>query len=205
MSKYCGNSECLNRLNYLPEPPVSDKFRQYEQLALRIRSFAGLLGVHEVLDPYRLAESVGLRVVALEDIEGLSEKAKALLKSPESVWSGGATPMLPDGTRIVLLNPSQSQGRKAATLMEEVCHVLLGHKPSQLSSGTNENEAQRSFDKTIEEEAYSVGCAALLPYRALFCNLLRKHSIKSIADQVGVSQSLVRYRMRVLKLTPYLT
>lgn len=204
MSNYCGNSECLNRLSYLPEPPVSDKFRQYEQLALRVRSFAGLLGIHDKLDPYGLAKSAGLRVVALDDIEGLTEKAKALLRSPEIAWSGGATPMLPDGTRIVLLNPSQSQGRKAATLMEEVCHVLLGHKPSQISSGSESKDAQRSFDKNIEEEAYSVGAAALLPYRSLFCNLLRKQSIKSIAAQAGVSQSLVRYRIRVLKLTNYL-
>ncbi|MBS1791826.1 MAG: ImmA/IrrE family metallo-endopeptidase [Acidobacteria bacterium] len=201
MSNYCGDSACLNPLNFLPAPPVRDKFRQYEQLSLRIRSFAGLKSIHDRLDPYGLAKSAGLRVIAVEDIQGLSDKAKALLKSPDIAWSGGATPMLPDGSRIVILNPSQSQGRKAATLMEEVCHVLLGHTPSQISAGS---QAQRTYNQQIEEEAYSVGAAALLPYRALLCSLLRKRSIRTIASQAGVTQSLVRYRIKILRLTSHL-
>ncbi|MBP6822084.1 MAG: ImmA/IrrE family metallo-endopeptidase [Acidobacteria bacterium] len=197
MPSSCGNSDCLNRLLYVPEPAVSEKFRQYEQLGLRVRSFAGLTSIHDRLDPFVLAESVGLRVVPLESIAGLTEDVKAVLQSPDRAWSGGATPMLPDGTRIVILNPSQSSQRKAATLMEEICHVLLGHKHSELSSA-------RTHDKNIEDEAYSVGAAALLPYRALVCDLSRGHSIKFIAAQAGVSQALVRYRIKILKLTTYL-
>ena len=135
MSSSCGNPDCLNRLNFLPDPPVSEKFRNYEQLALRIRFFAGLSDIHDKLDPYLLAQSAGLRVVPFEAIDGLTESVKAVLRSPDGAWSGGATPMLPDGTRVVILNPSHSSSRKAATLMEEVCHVLLGHKHSQLSAG----------------------------------------------------------------------
>ncbi len=206
MSSSCGNPDCLNRLNFLPEPPVSEKFRQYEQLALRIRSFAGLSSIHDKLDPYLLAQSAGLRVVPLDAIDGLSEDIKAVLQSSNGAWSGGATPMLPDGTRVVILNPSHSNSRKAATLMEEVCHVLLGHKHSELSAaGLGSDNAHRTHNKQIEEEAYSVGAAALLPYRALICNLLRNQSIKSIAVSVGVSQALVRYRIRVLKLSTHLT
>lgn len=202
MAGFCGNSDCLNRLHYLPADTVSEKFRQYEQLALRVRSFAGLAGIHDRLDPYALAESVGLRVVALDSINGLSEESKALLQSPNGAWSGGATPMLPDGTHIVILNPSHSKTRKMATLMEEVCHVLLGHKHSELSANS---ENGRTHNKRIEEEAYSVGAAALLPYRALICNLSSGQSIQSIAAQAGVSQALVRYRIKVLKLSAYLT
>ncbi|MEK7829778.1 MAG: hypothetical protein AAB401_01755, partial [Acidobacteriota bacterium] len=93
MSSSCGNSDCLNRLLYLPESTVSEKFRQYEQLGLRVRSFAGLSGIHDKLDPFALAESVGLRVVPLEAIAGLTEDVKAILQSPDRAWSGGATPM----------------------------------------------------------------------------------------------------------------
>ncbi len=203
----CGNLDCLNQLNFLPESPVSEKFRQYEQLALRIRSFAGLSDIHDKLDPYLLAHSAGLRVVPLDAIDGITDDIKAVLQSSNEAWSGGATPMLPDGTRVVILNPNHSNSRKAATLMEEVCHVLLGHKHSELSTGGNLNaeNAHRTHNKQIEEEAYSVGAAALLPYRALICNLLRGQSIKSIALFAGVSQALVRYRIRVLRLSSYLT
>lgn len=205
MSSFCGNKDCLNRQRHLPESPVSEKFRRYEQLALRVRSFAGLTGIHDKLDPYTLAESVSLRVVPFESIAGLSDEAKALLQSPAGAWSGGATPMLPDGTHVVILNPSHSEARKMATLMEEVCHVLLGHKHSELSAASENSEAHRTHNKQIEEEAYSVGAAALLPYRALVCNLSRGLSVKSISAQAGVSQALVRYRIRVLKLSAYLT
>lgn len=205
MSSFCGNSDCLNRSRFLPAPPVSDKFRQYEQLALRVRSFAGLAGIHDRLDPYALAESVGLRVVPLDSIAGLSNEAKALLQSPTSgAWSGGATPLLPDGTRIVILNPSHSETRKMATLMEEICHVLLGHQHSELTTALETSAASRTHHQQIEEEAYSVGAAALLPYRALACNLSRGQSIRTIATQIGVSQALVRYRIRILRLSQYL-
>ena len=204
MSSSCGNRDCSNRLNFLPSHPVSEKFRQFEQLALRIRSFAGLSGIHDKLDPYLLAQSAGLRVVPLDAINGLTEDAKAVLQSPNGAWSGGATPMLPDGTRIVILNPNHSTTRKAATLMEEICHVLLGHQHSELSTGNSNSDASRTHHQHIEEEAYSVGAAALLPYRALVCSLLRGQSIKAIAIQAGVSQALVRYRIRVLKLSVHL-
>ncbi|MDX2043165.1 MAG: ImmA/IrrE family metallo-endopeptidase [Acidobacteriota bacterium] len=204
MSSYCGNSDCQNRQRLLPEFPISEKFRQYEQLALRVRSFAGLTGIHDRLDPYALAESVGLRVVPLESIAGLSEETKAVLQSPSGGWSGGATPMLPDGTHIVILNPSHSETRKMATLMEEICHVLLGHKHSELSAAPENSEAHRTHNQQIEEEAYAVGAAALLPYRALLCNLSRGQTIKTIAAQSGISQALVRYRIKVLRLSSYL-
>ncbi len=205
MSSFCGNSDCLNRSRFLPEPPVSDKFRQYEQLALRVRSFAGLAGIHDRLDPYALAESVGLRVVPLDSVVGLSDEAKALLQSTASgAWSGGATPVLPDGTRVVILNPSHSETRKMATLMEEICHVLLGHQHSELTTDSENAAAGRTHHQQIEEEAYSVGAAALLPYRALACNLSRGQSIRAIAAQAGVSQALVRYRIKILRLSHYL-
>lgn len=204
MSSFCGNRECRNRQRFLPEPPVSDKFRQFEQLALRVRSFAGLTGIHDRLDPFALAESVGLRVVPLDSITGLSDETKALLQSPGGAWSGGATPILPDGTRVVILNPSHSETRKMATLMEEICHVLLGHQHSEITTKETA-EAARTHNQQIEEEAYSVGAAALLPYRALTCNLSRGQSIRTIAAQAGVSQALVRYRIRVLRLAQYLT
>ncbi|MBL8189693.1 MAG: ImmA/IrrE family metallo-endopeptidase [Acidobacteria bacterium] len=185
---------------------MSDKFCQFERLALRVRSFAGLTGIHDRLDPYALAESVGLRVVPLDSISGLSDETKALLQSPTSgAWSGGATPILPDGTRVVILNPSHSETRKMATLMEEICHVLLGHQHSELTTATETSEASRTHHQQIEEEAYSVGAAALLPYRALACYLSRGFTIKTIATHAGVSQALVRYRIRVLKLSAYLS
>jgi Zn-dependent peptidase ImmA (M78 family) len=145
----------------------------------------------------RLAESLRIRVVSLDSIDGLSEEAREHLAGSRQ-WSGGVTESLPDGTRVVVMNENQSRERRAATLMEEICHTLLGHTPSLISAGT-EVEG-RTYNRVVEEEAYGVGAAALLPYRALSEALSRGDSVEAIARHFGVTQSLVEYRMRVLDL-----
>jgi len=194
----CGKSECSDLLSYLPA--TGGKFRRYEKLGLRVRSFLNL-GIHERLDPYKLAELIGLRVISLKDVIGLPDDVKLVLMNSSHAWSGGATPELPDGSRVVIINPMQSQGRRAATLMEEVCHTLFDHKHSQITLTPDSDNKYRDYNDLIEEEAYSVGAAALLPYHALDCDLSRGVVIKSIANHFGVTLSLVKYRMRVLRLT----
>ena len=200
MASFCGSTECLDRLSFLPA--TTGKFRRYEQLGLRVRSFLNL-GIHDRLDPLKLAKMVRLIVITVKDVVGLSEDVKQVLGSSSQAWSGGATPELPDGSRIVILNPMQSQGRQAATLMEEVCHSLLGHKHSQITLNPDSGENHRDYNDSIEEEAYAVGAAALIPYRALACDLSRGLAIESIANYYGVTRSLVKYRIRVLHLTGY--
>lgn len=201
MAGFCHNKECSDKLSYLPV--TSSRFRHYEQLALRVRAFVNL-GIHDKLEPLKLAEVVGLRVLTPDNINGLSDEAKQVLADPDMAWSGGATPQLPDGTYVVVLNPLQSPGRQAATLMEEVCHIVLGHRHSQIAQNAGAvGENNREYNDSIEEEAYSVGAAALVPYRSLACDLSRGHSIKEIARHFGVSQSLIKYRIRVLRLTAH--
>jgi hypothetical protein len=199
MSVFCDNKDCLDRLTYLPV--TNGKFRQYEQLGLRFRSFVNL-EIHDRLYPIKLADVVGLKVLAIDAISELSAETKQILSDPSIGWSGGATPVLPDGSHLIFLNPSQSPGRQAATLMEEISHILLGHRHSQIAHDTATiGENRREYNESIEEEAYSVGAAALVPFRSLACDLSRGRSIKSIAEHFGVTQSLIKYRMRVLHLT----
>jgi hypothetical protein len=198
MPAFCDNKECSDQLSYLPA--TTSKFRQYEQFGLRVRSFLNL-GIHHRLDPVQLADVIGVKILTLDAVSGLSCEAKQILSDASLGWSGGATPELPDGSRIVILNPSQSPGRQAATLMEEICHILLGHRPSQIVQAAGAGQNHRNYNDSIEEEAYSTGAAALVPYRSLACDLSRGSSIGSIAKHFGVTQSLIRYRMRVLHLT----
>lgn len=200
MANFCGSNDCLDSLSYLPV--TAGKFRRYEQLGLRVRSFLNL-GIHERLNPLRLAELVGLRVITLKDVVGLSDEVKQVLTNSSQAWSGGATPELPDGSRIVIINPMQSQGRQAVTLMEEISHTLLGHRHSQIMLDPGEKNNHRDYNDLIEEEAYAVGAAALVPYRALACDLSRGIIIKSIANHFGVTPSLVKYRIRVLRLVSH--
>lgn len=182
-------------------PPLKGKWRVYEREAARIRVFAGV-GEQEPLDPFRLAESLNFKVIALGAVEGLSEAAREQLDRPDPGWSGVTIPQLNDGTRLIILNMRQSRRRQAATLMEEICHVLLGHKPSQVAATAGALGAGgRTYDEAIEEEAYAVGAAALVPYQALTARLGAGHTVKDIAKHFGVSQALIKYRVRVLGLT----
>jgi hypothetical protein len=183
-------------IHFDPLPPAGEKWRSFERKAIKLRKFAGL-DQSRPLDPYQLAELIRIKVVSLKDLKDLSEESRLHLSGSDN-WSGGVTELLPDGTRIVIINDRHSRRRNAVTLMEEICHSILGHKPSIISQTNG-----RTYDRQIEEEAYSVGAAALVPYQALAEKLAKHETVKSIAGFFGVSVHLIEYRMRVLGLWKY--
>lgn len=169
-------------------------------MALQVRNFAQA-PLTTKLDPFVLAESINIRVLYLSDLVELSESSRAHLDVPNG-WSGGATQDLGDGSHIVILNRRHSLGRQAATLMEEVCHILFGHKPSKI--GGNQMGG-RSYNFSVEEEAYAVGAAALLPYHPLKTRLVSGVSVRKIAVHFGVTPSLVVYRAKGTGLGRFLS
>jgi len=186
--------------------PPSNKGRNYEIKAIGLREFAGLRRDDERLNPFDLAKYANLLVASFEQIEPfLSEETKLeLLNSAKDRWSGGAcSQKLPDGRKLIILNPTHGANRQNATLMEEISHVFLGHKPSRLAI-TNYNKdgkvIARDYHAEIEEEAYSVGAAALVPYSALRRFVLQGKSSREIARHFNVSRELVEYRLKVCRL-----
>src|SRR6478735_1670783 len=121
-------------MNVIPLFPPGEKRRQYELRALALRDFAGV-APDEPLDPFALAEFARLLVVDFDQISGLSDESREhLLGAGTNEWSGGACSQpLPNGWRLVILNPAHGAHRNHATLMEEVSHVFLGHKPNRLA------------------------------------------------------------------------
>jgi hypothetical protein len=190
--------------------PPSHKWRRYEQTALKIRNFAGV-ALDERLDPFELAGCAGLQVISLDQVKGLSEETrKQLLSVDPGSWSGGASKSLPDGSRLIILNPQHARTRQCATLMEEVCHVFLGHQPSRIQASASNvqrveslhgrRHAFRDYNDTDEEEAYAVGAAALVPYYGLRRALEEGITVATIARRYGVSMKLVEYRLKVSHL-----
>jgi IrrE N-terminal-like domain len=186
--------------------PPSEKRKQFELRALGLRDFAGVKG-EQPLDPFALAEFAKLLVVDFESIEGLSAESRAhLLGEAADEWSGGACARpLPNGWKLVILNPAHGQQRNRATLMEEVAHVFLGHTPNRLAiiskkpAGANDTAA-RDYNHDDEEAAYAVGAAALVPYTALRRFVVQGRNAAQIAHHFGVSRQLVEYRIKVTHL-----
>jgi hypothetical protein len=184
-----------------PLPP-GEKWRNFELKAMALRDFARVRP-DVSLNPFDLAQFANLMVVEFEQLKGLSERAREHLLGPASeAWSGGAC-TLPDGMKLVILNPNHGAARTKATLMEEICHVFLAHQPNRLSVVTKDERGKvmnRDYRQTDEEEAYGVGAAALVPYAALKRLLLQGKSSREIGVHFRVSRELVEYRMKVTHL-----
>ncbi len=188
------------------ELPPGDKWRRFELQASGIRDFAGVRPGGP-LNPFHLAQFANLLVVDFARINDLSETTRErLLGAASEEWSGGAcSHALPDGRRIVILNPNHGPARTNATLMEEISHVFLGHEPSRLKVlVTNERgrKVARDYRAADEEAAYATGAAALVPYAALRKAILGDESSSQIAKHFRVSRELVEYRMKVTRLWP---
>ncbi|MCA1615859.1 MAG: ImmA/IrrE family metallo-endopeptidase [Acidobacteria bacterium] len=175
--------------------------------ALGLRDFAGLRRDDDPLDPFALAHYAKLLVVDFDQIEGLSEEAREhLLGLGVNAWSGGTCSRpLPNGWRVVILNPRHGRARNNATLMEEVCHVFLGHKANRLSIVAQNKQGKtvaRDYNDEDEEAAYSVGASALVPYSSLARQVRAGKSSTEIARHFNVSRELAEYRIKVTRLWP---
>lgn len=186
--------------------PPTQKGRHHELRARGLREFAGLRRDEQRLDPFLLAGYAKLLVVRFEQVESLlsDQTIRELLGDSKDKWSGGAaSQVLPDGQKLIILNPTHGKNRHNATLMEEVCHVFLGHKPSRLAIERRDrhgNIVARDYDHEIEEEAYATGAAALVPYLGLKKMVDIGHTAAEIARHYGVSRALVEYRMKISRL-----
>jgi hypothetical protein len=112
-------------------------------------------------------------------------------------WSGGVYPeLLPDGTKLCMLNPLQSPGRSRITLTEEICHCYFGHQPTAFVVNA-QGLLVRDFNKKQEEEAYGVGAAVLLPWNLFFPLLNKGTGVEDLAEGFDVTTQLVEYRIKI--------
>ncbi|HEY6119691.1 MAG TPA: ImmA/IrrE family metallo-endopeptidase [Pyrinomonadaceae bacterium] len=184
--------------------PPGEKWKQFELKGLALRDFA-CIGSEGPLNPFELARFAKLVVISFDQIEGLSEEVRKHLLGPAAeAWSGGVCSRpLPNGARIVVLNPKHGRSRTNATLMEEICHVFLGHTPNRLAVVAEDQRGRtmaRDYRKADEEEAYAVGAAALVPFSVLRRFTLQGKTSNEIAKHYSVSRELVEYRLKVTRL-----
>ncbi|MBI4850453.1 MAG: ImmA/IrrE family metallo-endopeptidase [Acidobacteria bacterium] len=192
-NKYISETELL---------PPTIKRKIFEKIGLQIRQIAAT-PLDKALNPWQLAPLVKLKVVDISYLSELSiETRNTLLKGNSKDWSGATTMPLPNGWRLVFINPKHSPERQRATLMEEISHTVLGHTPSLITpNNTLNNQTQfRDFNKAQEEAAYGVGSAALIPYYMLRLSVERGISADRIAKKFAVSEDLAIFRIKVCHL-----
>jgi hypothetical protein len=178
--------------------PFSARAKKWEPYAQALRKRLNLSS-SQILDPYKLAVAVGLRLVDLRSVcEQLDrESADLVLLRDKDSWSGGvfARP-LPDGTRICILNSTHGPRRTKMTLMEEIAHIHLRHIPTSLMR-LADGLRRREYNMAQEEEAYGVGAAALLPWDTFFRAINSGRTIDQLAEKHDLSEQLVQYRIQI--------
>lgn len=183
---------------FLPFTPAG---KATELRAIEVKAHLGLPS-RAIVDPFSVLPDVPAELRQLEAVASAETAGTMLARSDE--WSGYAITVPATGEHIIVLNPAHSLERQRATLMEEIVHLVLDHPMSELS--VSDSSAPRVNSRThsseIEDEAFCVGAACLIPYGLLFDAVkVRGEEVQSIAARFGVSAELVRYRIKRAGLT----
>lgn len=141
------------------------------------------------IDPRTVADSLGVPVISEPAQFSVlpAEMRKTILASRK--WSAG-TLEGPQGP-VIILNPMHADTRLRVTLAEELSHLVMGHPPSEINTATG----TRTYNATVEQEAFSVGGALVMPYGQLFNLTKAGRSVDEIAVAFKVSTSMARYRI----------
>jgi len=150
------------------------------------------------LNPFTLAAEMAVPVFTPMEISELDrDMLNRVLTDGAHEWDAATIP-LPDGSHVVIMNPTRGRERQHASLMEELAHIFLEHKPMKLV--TVNGMVLREWKQSHETQAYWVGAAALVPERVVKGAITRNMTLPDLAEQCGVSQDLVAFRENILGL-----
>ena len=166
-----------------------------ERTALEYREALGV-SPEEALDPRALAAFLRVRVVTPQDFPGLSRKTlKRLTVIDPDSWS--AITISQRGINLVILNSSQPLTRQANSLVHELAHIILNHKTDDAQVSAEGILFRAQFNKEQEDEATWLAGCLLVPAEGLLDAYRRVRAAQLLAEEFGVSQPLLEWRLRM--------
>jgi Zn-dependent peptidase ImmA (M78 family) len=174
-----------------------DKWR-IERTAEAVRGRIGLDQL-AVLDVSLLVDDLGAEVFHLRDL--IQDDEVALRRARRIDFDGAVSLQPQTGQPVIIMNCGRPVRRRLATLMEELAHLLLKHKPSRIALDPDLGIVRRSYNREQENEAYDLGAALLLPRERIQRDVKELQLlVDEIADAHGCSEQLVTYRIRRMRL-----
>jgi Zn-dependent peptidase ImmA (M78 family) len=147
------------------------------------------------LDPHLVAKDMRVAIRYIEQIPNLApDTIKQLTQHDPDVWS--ALTLCHNGKYLVVLNSAHPKTREANTLMHELAHLIIGHKPARLDITSDGLMILSSYDKQHEDEANWLSAALLLPREALLHVRRRGMTDQQAATTYGCSVALFTFRIQ---------
>jgi hypothetical protein len=172
--------------------PFATKGKAIELRAIEIKRRYGF-GPYEAIHPIELANRMGAGIVAAEWFDRLPVDLRiSVLGDHSRSWSAGSITVA--GILRVVANPEHSEARRTITLLEELVHEALGHPKSQLV--VQDGVAMRTCRHDVEDEAYAVAAALVMPYRDLFNHLNAGRPLSDLPVPAPVSDECRQFRVK---------
>jgi transcriptional regulator with XRE-family HTH domain len=186
-----------NRLYEQPDPVPHSK-EDLETMAERFRKDLGL-AEDQALDSL-LLDVEDVEIVLLTQTTCLDASTVRHLSTVACTeWSAMSVPLDESQNRwAVLLNDCHTKERQRVTLLEEIWHILQGHKLTKIAKIAG--VYGRTFDTAEEHDAYYLASATLLPRFQMTEAIAKRMSSEDIARRFGTSPDLVDYRLKRLGL-----
>jgi transcriptional regulator with XRE-family HTH domain len=171
---------------------------EMEAMAEAFRTELGLSD-EDPIKPFRLAIE-GVKLINLSEIADINEEIKdQLLNIGKKDWSAMSVPLEEDtGKWAIVWNSSQSKRRQNVSLLEEIWHILLGHKLTRITKVAD--VYGRTYAEIEEHDAYYIAGATLLPANIIKKVVHEKQDISKIANHYEATSELIEYRIKRLGL-----
>lgn len=153
------------------------------------------LSILDPLECFDLCNLLGLEIISFRNLIEKHVTAKPLLQAIYDSGKGrtiSAITVCRYGSSIILYNETHADTRIKNTVVHEVAHHFLGHKPMSSIKG---NQLFTRGDSLEEDEEANHFSSCLLIPRAGILQLMKKGAdIEAVAEHYGVSRELAQMR-----------
>ena len=148
------------------------------------------------LDPRLLAVARGIKIWVPREVPDLSAAAlHQLTKKDPSGWL--AVTICIEDMLLIIVNDEHSVERQNNSIMHELSHLLLEHKPAQVFVSSTGQMLLNEYDPVQEEEANCLSGTLLVPRDALLRTLGGEYDVSAAAAHFRVTTDLLRMRINL--------